>query len=112
MDIPSAQAGRANSDRSAASTPGTDQGHGEDPPAVLSRRAAHELSNYWRRAGLGVRANATKVELDSWGWGVRPSNPTIIASRRDALYSDRSTSAVDCGGGSTSAGKPLGHAHA
>ena len=44
---PSVPVGRADSDSSAASTTDTAQGSGVDPPAVLSRRAAHELSDYW-----------------------------------------------------------------
>ena len=35
--------GRAESDSGASAASGTDQGNGEDPPAVLSGRAAHEL---------------------------------------------------------------------
>ena len=47
MDASSVSAGRTDSDPSAASTP-TDQGDGEDTPAVLSGRAAHELNNWGR----------------------------------------------------------------
>ena len=39
---------RAKSDLSAASTAGTDQGNGEDSPAILSGRAAHELNDRGR----------------------------------------------------------------
>ena len=38
--------GRSGSDAAAAS--GTDQGNGEGPPAILSGRAAHELSSWGR----------------------------------------------------------------
>ena len=48
VDASLAPAGRAENDLSAASTPGTDQGNREDPPAVLSGRAAHELSDLGR----------------------------------------------------------------
>lgn len=49
VDVPSASAGRADSEPSAASTPDIDEGHGEDPLRVLSGRAVHELSDYWGR---------------------------------------------------------------
>ena len=49
VGILSAPAGRADSDSSAASIPDTDLGCREDPPAVLSGKAAHELSDYWGR---------------------------------------------------------------
>ena len=42
----SRQAGRAESDSSTSAASGTDQGNGDDPPAVLSGREAHELSSW------------------------------------------------------------------
>ena len=54
MDASSVPEGRAESDLSAAATSGIDQGNGEDPPAVLSGRAAHERSN-WGRLPATVR---------------------------------------------------------
>lgn len=49
VDAPSALEGIVDGDPSAASTSDTDEGDGEDPPAVLSRRSAHELSDCWER---------------------------------------------------------------
>ena len=46
MNASPVPAGRAESDLREASTPGTDQGIDEVPPAVLSGRAAHELSSW------------------------------------------------------------------
>ena len=46
MDASSAPAGRAESDLRAASTSGTNQENGENPPTVLSGRAAHDLSDW------------------------------------------------------------------
>ena len=46
--------GRAESDSGASAASGTDQGNGDDPPAVLSGRAAHELSS-WGRLFPAVR---------------------------------------------------------
>ena len=46
MDASSVLAGRAESDSGASATSGTDQVNGEDPPAVLSGRSAHELSSW------------------------------------------------------------------
>ena len=40
VDASSVPAGRAESDSGASAASGTDQGNGEDPPAVLSGRAA------------------------------------------------------------------------
>ena len=54
VDAPSGPARRADSDPSAASTPDTDQGDGEDTRALLSRRAAHEHSN-WGQLPATVR---------------------------------------------------------
>ena len=48
VDASSVPGGRAESDLSAVSTAGTDQWNGEDPPAVLLGRAAHELSDWGR----------------------------------------------------------------
>ena len=48
VDASSVPAGRAESDSGASAASGTDQGNGEDPPAVLSGRAAHELSSWGR----------------------------------------------------------------
>ena len=50
---------RAKSDLSAASTAGTDQGNGEDSPAILSGRAAHEL-NGWGRPPATVRGRTRR----------------------------------------------------
>ena len=68
MNASSVRAGGAENDPGVASTSDTVQGHGEDPRAVLSERAAHELmiwgtppyDNYVVR---GVRANAWGVNL-------------------------------------------------
>ena len=46
--------GRAESDSGASAASGTDQGNGDDPPAVLSGRATHELSS-WGRLPQTVR---------------------------------------------------------
>ena len=46
VDASSAPAGRAESDLRAASTSGTNQENGENPPTVLSGRAAHDLSDW------------------------------------------------------------------
>lgn len=46
VDVPSAAAGRVNSDPDAATTPDVDQGHGEDLLEVLLGKAPHELSHY------------------------------------------------------------------
>ena len=54
MNASPVPAGRAESDLREASTPGTDQGIDEVPPAVLSGRAAHGLSD-WRRLPVTVR---------------------------------------------------------
>ena len=48
MDASSVPAGRAESGSGASAASGTDQGNGEDPPAVLSGREAHELSSWGR----------------------------------------------------------------
>ena len=48
MDASLVPAGRVESDLGASAASGTDQGNGGDPPAVLSGRAAHDLSS-WRR---------------------------------------------------------------
>ena len=45
MDASPVPARRAERDISTASTCGTDQGNCEDPPAVLSGREAHDLSD-------------------------------------------------------------------
>ena len=44
----SVPAGRAESNSSASAASGTDQGNGDDPPAILSEREAHELSSWGR----------------------------------------------------------------
>ena len=54
VDASSVPAGRAESDSGAPAASGTDQGNGEDPPAVMSGRAAHELSS-WGRLPATVR---------------------------------------------------------
>ena len=48
VDASSVPAGRAESGSDASAASGTDQGNGEGPPAVLSGRAAHELSSWGR----------------------------------------------------------------
>ena len=48
VDASSVPTGRAESGSEASAASGTDQGNGEDPPAVLSGRAAHELSSWGR----------------------------------------------------------------
>ena len=48
MGASSVPAGRAESDSDASVASGTDQGNGEDPSALLSGRAAHELSSWGR----------------------------------------------------------------
>ena len=54
VDASSVPVGSAESDSGASAASGTDQGNGEDPPAVLSGRAAHELSS-WGRLPATVR---------------------------------------------------------
>ena len=54
VDASSVPAGRVESDLVASAASGTGQGNGEDPPAVLSWRAAHELSS-WGRLSATVR---------------------------------------------------------
>ena len=46
VDASSVPSGRAESGSDASAASGTDQGNGEGPPAVLSGRAAHELSSW------------------------------------------------------------------
>ena len=46
VDASSVPAWRADSDSGASAASGTDQGNGDDPPAVLSGRAANELSSW------------------------------------------------------------------
>ena len=53
VDASSIPAGRAKSEPGASTASGTDQGNGEDTPAVLSGRAAHELGS-WGRIPLTV----------------------------------------------------------
>ena len=48
VDASSVPAGRAESDPGAASASDTGQGNGEDPPAVLSGRPAHDPSSWGR----------------------------------------------------------------
>ena len=54
VDASSVPAGRAESDPDVAAASDTDQGNGEDSPAVLSGRAAHDLSS-WGRLSATVR---------------------------------------------------------
>ena len=54
VDASSVPTGRAETDSGASAASSTDQGNGEDPPAVLSGRAAHELSS-WGRLPATVR---------------------------------------------------------
>ena len=54
VDASSVPAERDESDSGASAASGTDQGNGDDPPAVLSGRAAHELSS-WGRLPQAVR---------------------------------------------------------
>ena len=54
VDASSVPAGRAESDPDVAAASDTDQGNGEDSPAVLSGRAAHDLSS-WGRLPATVR---------------------------------------------------------
>ena len=68
MDASPVPGGRAGSDSGISATSGTDQRSGEDPPVILSERAAHELSSWGRLppTGMGwtrVRANACRVNL-------------------------------------------------
>ena len=46
VDASSVAEGRAESGSDASAASGTDQGNGEDPPAALSKRAAHKLSSW------------------------------------------------------------------
>ena len=46
VDALSVRAGRADSDSNASAASDTDQENGKDSPAVLPRRAAHELSSW------------------------------------------------------------------
>ena len=46
VDASSVPVATAESDLKAASTNGTDQGNGEDSPAIMSGRAAHERSDW------------------------------------------------------------------
>ena len=48
VNASSVPAGRAESNSSASAAFGTDQGNGDDPPAILSEREAHELSSWGR----------------------------------------------------------------
>ena len=48
VDTSSVPAERDESGSDASATSGTDQGNGEGPPAVLSGRAAHQLSSWGR----------------------------------------------------------------
>ena len=48
VDASSVPVEMVESDSGASAASGTDQGNGEDPPAVLSGRAAHELSSWGR----------------------------------------------------------------
>ena len=48
VDVSLVPARRAESDSSASTASGTDQGNGGDSPAVLSGRAAYELSGWGR----------------------------------------------------------------
>ena len=48
MDASSVPEGRADSGSDASAVSGTDQGNGEGSPAVVSGRAAHELSSWGR----------------------------------------------------------------
>lgn len=54
VDVSSALARRTESDPGAASASDADEGDGEDPPAVLLGKEAHELSN-WGRLPATVR---------------------------------------------------------
>ena len=68
VDASPVPGGRAESDSDIPATSGTDQRSGEDPPVILSERAAHELSSWGRLppTGMGwtrVRANACRVNL-------------------------------------------------
>ena len=54
LDASSVPAGRPRIDSGASAASGTDQGNDEDPPAVLSGRAAYELSS-WGRLPATVR---------------------------------------------------------
>ena len=80
MDASSVSAGRTDRDPSAASTP-TDQGDGEDTPAVLSGRAAHELSN-WARPPATVRGR-TRGQIQRMGG--EPGQYRMDPEVRDAL---------------------------
>ena len=46
VNASSVPAGRVERGSDASAASGTDQENGDDPPAVLSGRAAHELSSY------------------------------------------------------------------
>ena len=48
MDASSVPAGRAESDSDASAASSIDQGNGDDLPAVLSARTAHDLSSWGR----------------------------------------------------------------
>ena len=54
VDASSVPAGRTDSDSRASAVSGTDQGNGDDPPAVLSEKAAHAF-NSWRRLPPAVK---------------------------------------------------------
>ena len=65
VDASSVPAGRAESDPGEAPASDTDQGNGEDPPAVLSGRAAHELSSWgWLPATVRGRTRAQSQRLE------------------------------------------------
>ena len=53
VDASSVPEGRADSGSDASAASGTDQGNGEGSPAVLSGRAAHELSSWGRLPPTG-----------------------------------------------------------
>ena len=65
VDASSVPAGRAESDPGEAPASDTNQGNGEDPPAVLSGRAAHELSSWgWLPATVRGRTRAQSQRLE------------------------------------------------
>ena len=65
VDASSVPAGRAESDPGEAPASDTDQGNGEDPPAVLSGRAAHKLSSWgWLPATVRGRTRAQSQRLE------------------------------------------------
>eukprot|EP00904_Undaria_pinnatifida_P004473 jgi/Undpi1/14026/HiC_scaffold_9.g03677.m1 len=67
VDASSVQTRGAESSSDASAASGTDQGNGEDSPAALSGRAAHELSSWGRLRNVKVISGAL-VRLTTCNW--------------------------------------------